>query len=440
MLADLMARAMGESHLLRQDGVDRVRRWLTHNLWAAGSLTLRVEGRTVAAGSVPARDDDGDRWEPDTTHVTFEDIVFDSDGTDTEGEDDDDDENGGGGGGAIIDLTAGRLPPPPPPPGADEDPEARARAARGVSCTHQNMRQQTLVECGIGREEDEALQHAVPEEIEEVPQLPELWQGMWGPEPQWPREEREQGNRGVIQHGDWELGGPWWGSMASYVTWNVGPLGWFKSTDDLFRILQTRPTVVTLQDVRMGRKGLKSIRGWLRAYAPLYLPFLTTQCKRVVDEDGHIHRYWYGVVTLLHKEARPQLKSVTGQALGLGAEDARFIEGRVLVNLLPSKGGGGRGTAIINVYQYQAQQPAEQLRLWTILAALLRTLKAKCTTVFVSGDMNAALYGGRRGYSGDFEEVDKEFQKFVRDKTSASAITRLHTRGHHTAGETRPPH
>ena len=75
-----------------------------------------------------------------------------------------------------MDLTNG--PPPPPPPPAEEDPEARARAARGVPCTHQHMRQQTLAECGVGREEDEALQRAVDEEVDEEPRPTETWQGM----------------------------------------------------------------------------------------------------------------------------------------------------------------------------------------------------------------------------------------------------------------------
>ena len=47
---------------------------------------------------------------------------------------------------------------------------------------------------------------------------------------------------------------------------------------------------------------------------------------------------------------------------------------------------------------------------------VLTALKRKCTTIFVSGDMNAALYGGRRGYSGDFNETDEGFQDFVREQ------------------------
>ena len=54
-----------------------------------------------------------------------------------------------------------------------------------------------------------------------------------------------------------------------------------------------------------------------------------------------------------------------------------------------------------------------QQRLLQVLDQILSRLKASCTTVFVSGDMNAEMVGSRRGYASDYTETDQRLQDFV---------------------------
>ena len=225
-------------------------------------------------------------------------------------------------------------------------------------------------------------------------------------------EGRGAGGREVQRKDGWELGGPWWGGIAGFHTWNIGPLGWQKSTDDLLRLLQSRPTVLTLQDVRLGPKGIKGVRAWLRANAPNYHAFLNTARHTREVAEGEWRRTWVGIITLIHKEARPSLHTKRLQDEGISVEDAKWAEGRIMVNSLPGRQKADKNTLVINIYQHQAKDGADQERLIGILSRYMRRMKGKCATIFVAGDFNAALPGGRRGYVGDFEEPDARLARF----------------------------
>ena len=105
-----------------------------------------------------------------------------------------------------------------------------------------------------GREEEE--QHPTRVDPPDARSL-----GLWDNDHQWPRDTRSLGTRAVTKTGDWETGGAWWGGIASFLTWNIGPLGWAKSVDYLLALLKSRPTVLTLQDARLSKKGIKGGTG-----------------------------------------------------------------------------------------------------------------------------------------------------------------------------------
>jgi len=412
MVSDVMSILEERGKKMAQRGIERQRKWFVQLLWSAGGLKVKVNGadREVAEGP-PERE--SSEWEDDLTSVEFLPIPADDDATESE----DDDEDNDAGGGARIDLntpedgaSAGGQREVTPDPNAAE---LRARAARGPPHGDVQFKQTSLMDNGALRDEAGRLQMRM-EEDEERHHEPQ-WAKTWTEDEGWTQDSRRLGSTPVTIRGDWEMGGAWWGGISGYVTWNVGPLGWDKSTDDLLRILLTHPTVVTLQDVRVGRGGIKGIRKWVKAFAPMYLPFLDTKCVRKLNPDtGMTQRYWYGVVTLIHKEARPALAPKRLRDEGLSAEDVEHAAGRVLLNTIPGLGKRSKGTLVINVYQYQATEPGQQRRLLDILERYISRVRQCYKTIILSGDMNAAMEGLRWGYVGDYELVDSQLQSFYR--------------------------
>lgn len=108
---------------------------------------------------------------------------------------------------------------------------------------------------------------------------------------------------------------------------------------------------------------------------PAFTPPLTTcSSTRGVNEDaqGVMRKYYYTVITLTHKEARPNLRPRSIRDAGLSAGDAAFIEVRVLLTALPGRTQTEKGVLIVNVYQYQAVDIEHQARLLRILDSYLR--------------------------------------------------------------------
>jgi len=402
--ADIMATPDGDD-LLTQAGTDRCRRWFTHLLWSAGYLTLRTDNGRARPGTVP-RQLGLDEWEADTVAVHFQ-----TSGTETMDTASEDENDGGGGGGSgaggsepRVDLDSPDGTPTTPETGAQQE-----RKARGPPGGFSAGKQATLDNMWAGAIEAAAMAAQV-QDLEDDPRPP-VRGGRREPEDRWVRDRRRPGST-VIREGNWELGGEWWGGIAGYVTWNIGPLGWYRSTDDLLHLLESRPTAVTLQDIRMSPSGLKGVKGWLRTNAPQYLPFLSSARHTRLNEEGEEVRYWVGVITLIHKEARPRLTALDLEDNCISHEDASWATGRVLVNSIPGRTKQDRGTVVINVYQHQADDDADQERLLDILARYIRRLKGRFTTIILSGDFNAALRGARWGYAGDYETVDTRLTSF----------------------------
>jgi len=412
MISDILSVLEPGQKRMAQRGIERQRKWLVQLLWSAGHLHVQANGAVRGVNEGPP-EREASLWEDDLTTIEFLPIPEDEEATESEGESDDDD---GGRGREVVDLNTPeeggaqeRREAPPDP----NEAERRARAARGPPGGHGDCKQSSLFDNGVLGEETERLQMQVDDAAGRREEA--KWIDAWEQSEPWTHDTRRLGSRPVTIHGDWEMGGAWWGGISGYVTWNVGPLGWEKSTEDLLQILLTNPTVVTLQDVRVGKKGIKSIRRWAKAFAPQYLPFLDTRCVRKLNpETGRMQRYWYGVITLIHKEARPALQPKRLRDEGLSAEDAEHAAGRVLLNTIPGLGKRDKSTLIINVYQYQAVEPEHQARLLDILERYITRVRRRHKTVILSGDLNAALEGLRWGYVGDYERVDSQLQGFRR--------------------------
>ena len=93
----------------------------------------------------------------------------------------------------------------------------------------------------------------------------------------------------------------------------------------------------------MSKRGVKGVRGWARVNAPQYHVFFDAKCEKKMGEDGLLHRYYFTVITLIHKEARPVLQPRSIRDAGMSAGDAAFVEGRVLCTALPGRTKGEKG-------------------------------------------------------------------------------------------------
>ncbi len=110
---------------------------------------------------------------------------------------------------------------------------------------------------------------------------------------------------------------------GAVVSCNVGPRGWFGSQDIIRSLVESRPSVVLLQDVRLKEKYLKS-RGFKKAVArvaPQYRAVYTAGTEQT-EEEAKSGRapYPFACVTLVHASgwSRTARMAVPGGAKSKG--------------------------------------------------------------------------------------------------------------------------
>mmetsp|Transcript_18188 Transcript_18188/g.36743 ORF Transcript_18188/g.36743 Transcript_18188/m.36743 type:complete len:389 (-) Transcript_18188:1210-2376(-) len=140
--------------------------------------------------------------------------------------------------------------------------------------------------------------------------------------------------------------------------------------------------------------------------------YTSTTLVRERDEvTGKQRKHWKGVMTLIHKELMPCLEPIPLDKMGLGEDQRKLCAGRIVVTGAQKEDKSMQ--YYVNVYQYTSQHPEKQRRLLRALTIIMRFLRERSSLICVMGDMNAAWHGERKGYSGNFDKVDRMLTDWI---------------------------
>ena len=138
---------------------------------------------------------------------------------------------------------------------------------------------------------------------------------------------------------------------------NIGPVGLWNSLPMLEVWLRTNPSVLMLQDTRIGQSGRarQAIRKSLHWLAPLYIAQFSSTVQREWDvvKQKQVKKI-VGVCTMVHKEMRPVQDPVPLEGMGLTATERKACEGRILVTT--TSGRTNKADVYVKVYQHVASR------------------------------------------------------------------------------------
>ena len=198
------------------------------------------------------------------------------------------------------------------------------------------------------------------------------------------------------------------------VSWNVGPVGFMNSCDQIRLLLEAKPAVLCLQDIRVARQDKEGIKKWIESRFP-YKAFISIAGKAVHGRrNGATHTYWMGILTCISTLAFRGGRGFTLETTSSRRRRSRHAaDGRALiVCATPHK---GPEVTVYNIYQHTADNASRREELWSQVRQHIEKTRGR---KLLMGDLNASPHL-RRGYScrttGRRDAADKDLTAFVRD-------------------------
>ena len=199
------------------------------------------------------------------------------------------------------------------------------------------------------------------------------------------------------------------------VSWNVMPVGFMNSCDQVRLLLEAKPAVLCLQDIRVARQDKEGMRKWIESRFP-YKVFIYIAGKAVSHgrRRGTTHTYWMGVMTCISTLVFRGGLGFTLEATSTRRRYSRHAaDGRALiVRATPHK---GPEVTVYNVHQHTADNASRREELWSQVRQHIEKTRG---LKLLMGDLNSSPHL-RRGYSyrtiGRIKAADKDLTAFVGD-------------------------
>jgi len=193
------------------------------------------------------------------------------------------------------------------------------------------------------------------------------------------------------------------GQGCTVVTFNVGPRGIRRASEEIARILRSRPGVLHLQDIRIPRNKVGRLRKSLAFTMPEYVLF--TNIKEGFDVAAGTN---VGVGTLIRTDL-----AESAQVLPFDNK----VQGRVLA-ISTTGMGAAKPTIHVNCYQHVNEESNLELMraCLDVVYHIVATARQQDAQVVMAGDLNAALSADLRwNYVGGsrVQKGDDMLQEFV---------------------------
>ena len=176
---------------------------------------------------------------------------------------------------------------------------------------------------------------------------------------------------------------------ATAVSWNVGPVGYNGSRDDIDALFLEGLPIICLQDLRLSSKAAAHLKADLQSRFPMYKVFTSTTVNDRTDITGR--HYPFCVLTALHLGT---FASATGERAPPGAQR---VHRRTRSQLHPATAGrllslkaklvSGEVVLVINLYQFTAGNSQGQQSILSAVSAL--TTRFQGQRIILMGDFNA---------------------------------------------------
>ena len=224
---------------------------------------------------------------------------------------------------------------------------------------------------------------------------------------------------------DWEVRMKRPLAQSNVITWNLGPLGYEASKEELRRTLQEGKAVVMIQELGFPQGARRRVKQELNTLHPEYhcileagKEALTSDCWQERDE-GKMSR-WHSrkqlaVATFFHVGVFKSIQRLEWDTEGGTRELRHMTRGRVL--FVDAVTHGGKKLRTFNVHQATSGDIDLQKKLLQILKKIIGDSKNQM--IVLGGDLNANAGGRRIGYAKSNEDqmqrVDELLTSFVKE-------------------------
>ena len=224
---------------------------------------------------------------------------------------------------------------------------------------------------------------------------------------------------------DWEVRMARPQLQANVSTWNVGPLGYEASKEQLHKALCAGRAVLMVQELCFPLGAHRRVKRELNALHPDYFCLMETGKESLTDDCWNpAARGWrspwhsrkhFAVASFFHRGVFKSVQRLEWDTDGGTRKLRHMTRGRVL--WADAVTHGGKKLRTFNVHQATSGHLDLQDRVWQILKKHI--LDSKHHMMLLGGDLNANAGGAREGYAKSNEHrmhlVDEQLAVFVRE-------------------------
>ena len=212
---------------------------------------------------------------------------------------------------------------------------------------------------------------------------------------------------------------------ANVSTWNMGPLGYEASKEQLRRTLGEGRAVLMVQELCFPLGAHRRVKRELNALHPDYFCILETGKESLTDDcwdttargwrsPWHSRRH-FAVASFFHTGVFKSVQRLEWDTEGSSRKLRHMTRGRVL--WVDAVTHGDKKLRTFNVHQATSNHMDLQSRVWQILKKHI--LDSKNRMMLLGGDFNANAGGAREGYAQSTEhrmsQVDSLLADFIRE-------------------------
>ena len=220
---------------------------------------------------------------------------------------------------------------------------------------------------------------------------------------------------------DWEVQMARPQLQANVTTWNVGPLGYEASKEQLRRTLGEGRAVLMIQELCFPLGAQRRVKRELNDLHPDYICLLETGKESLTDDcwdttaygwrsPWHLRKH-FAVASFFHKGVFKSVQRLEWDTEGSTRKLRHMTRGRVLWAEAITH--GGKKLRTFNIHQATSSHLDLQNRVWQILKKHI--LDSKHHMMLLGGDLNANAGGVREGYAVSTEHRMRQVDTLLAD-------------------------